>query len=54
MPAVHSTETLKARRVWTDIFKALRDNSYRSRPLYPAKLYVKIEGKIKLSMIKIG
>ena len=54
MPEVHSTETVKARRVWTDISKALRDNSYRFRPLYPAKLYVKSEGKIKLPMIKIG
>jgi hypothetical protein len=37
-----STETLKARRAWGEIFRALNENNFNSRILYPAKLSFKI------------
>jgi TolA-binding protein len=43
-----STETLKARRAWGEIFQALSENSYNPRILYPAKLSFKIDGAIKV------
>jgi hypothetical protein len=42
--AEFSTETLKARRVWTVVFCALKENNFS--PLYPAKLSFKIKGEI--------
>jgi hypothetical protein len=33
-----STETLKARRVWNEVFWALNENNFSLRTLYPAKL----------------
>jgi hypothetical protein len=33
-----STETLKARRVWGEIFRALNENNFNPRILYLAKL----------------
>jgi hypothetical protein len=43
-----STETLKARRVWGEIFQALNVNNFYPRILYPAKLSFKIDGAIKV------
>jgi hypothetical protein len=33
-----STDTLKARRAWGEIFRALNENNFNPRILYPAKL----------------
>jgi hypothetical protein len=43
-----STETLKARRVWGEIFQALNENNFKLMILYPAKLSFKIDGTIKV------
>jgi hypothetical protein len=44
-----STETLKARRAWGKIFRALNKNNFIPRILYPAKLSFKLGGAIKVS-----
>jgi hypothetical protein len=44
-----STETLKARRAWSEVFQALNENNFNHRILYPAKLSFKIDGAIKVS-----
>jgi hypothetical protein len=41
-----STETLKARRPWGEIFWALNEKNFKPRILYPAKLSLKIDGAI--------
>jgi hypothetical protein len=41
-----STETLKARRAWSEIFWAMNENKFNPRILYPAKLSFKIDGAI--------
>jgi hypothetical protein len=46
--AVLSTEPLKARTAWGEIFRALNENNFKSRILYPAKLSFKIDGAIKV------
>ena len=33
---------------WDDIFKVLKEKYYQARILYPAKLFFKNEGKIKI------
>jgi vacuolar-type H+-ATPase catalytic subunit A/Vma1 len=43
-----STETLKARRAWGEVFHALNENKFNPRILYPAKLSFKIDGAIKV------
>jgi hypothetical protein len=43
-----STETLKARRAWGEIFRALNENNFNTRILYPAKLSFKINGAMKV------
>jgi hypothetical protein len=42
-----STETLKARRAWGEVFQALNENNFNPRILYPAKLLFKIDRAIK-------
>jgi hypothetical protein len=42
-----STETLKARRAWSEVFRALNENNFNPRILYPPKLSFKIDGAIK-------
>jgi hypothetical protein len=37
-----STETLKARRAWSEKFWALNENNFNPRILYPAKLSSKL------------
>jgi hypothetical protein len=43
-----STEILKARRAWGEIFWALKENKFNPRILYLAKLSFKIDGAIKV------
>jgi hypothetical protein len=43
-----STETLKARTAWSEVFWALNKNNFNPRILYPAKLSFKICGTIKV------
>jgi hypothetical protein len=43
-----STETLKTRRVCGEILRALNENNFKLRILYPAKLSFKIDGAIKV------
>jgi hypothetical protein len=43
-----STETLKARRAWSEVFWELKQNNLSPGILYPAKLSFKIDGAISL------
>jgi hypothetical protein len=43
-----STDTLKVRRVWSEVFLALNENNYNPRILYLAKLSFKKDGAIKV------
>ena len=43
-----STETLKARRVWIDIFQHLKNNRCQTRLLYPAKFSIIVDGQNKI------
>jgi hypothetical protein len=43
-----STETLKARRAWSEVLQALNENNFNPRVHYPAKLSFKIVGAIKV------
>jgi hypothetical protein len=43
-----SSETLKARRAWGEVFWALNENNIDTRILYPAKLSFKTDGAIKV------
>jgi hypothetical protein len=40
--------TLKARRAWSEVFRALNENNFNPRILYAAKLSFKIDGAIKI------
>jgi hypothetical protein len=42
------TETLKARRVWSEVLQELNANNFIPRIVYPAKLSFKIDGAIKI------
>jgi hypothetical protein len=46
-----STETLKARRAWGEVFQALNENNFNPRILYPEKLSFKIDRAIKVFRI---
>jgi hypothetical protein len=43
-----STETLKARRAWNEVFQAVNENNFNPRILYLTKLSCKIDGAIKV------
>jgi hypothetical protein len=43
-----STETLKARKGWSEVFWTLNENNFSPRILYSAKLSFKIDGSIKI------
>jgi hypothetical protein len=43
-----SPETVKARRVWTDLIQALREHKYQPRLPYPTKLSITIDGETKI------
>jgi hypothetical protein len=40
-----STETLKARRAWSEVFQKLNENNFNPKTLYPKKLPFKIDGE---------
>jgi hypothetical protein len=42
-----STETLKARRAWSEVFQSLNENNFNPGRPYPARLSFKIDGAIK-------
>ena len=42
-----SAETLKARREWQDIFKAMKEKNLQPRILYPARISLRFDGEIK-------
>jgi hypothetical protein len=42
-----STETLKARRAWKEVFQVLKENNFKPRILYSTKLSFIIEGEIQ-------
>jgi hypothetical protein len=46
--AVFSTENLKARKKWREVFWALNENIFNPRILYPAKLPFKFDRAIKI------
>jgi hypothetical protein len=46
--AEFSTETLKVKRAWREVFQALNENNFNPRILHPAKLSSKIDGAIKV------
>jgi predicted component of type VI protein secretion system len=43
-----STETLKARRAWIEVFLALNENNFSPRIHYPAEISFKIDKIIKI------
>jgi hypothetical protein len=43
-----STESLKARRAWSEVLQALNEDNFNPRILYSAKLSFKIDGTIKV------
>jgi hypothetical protein len=43
-----STETLKTRKEWSEVFQALNENNFNPRILYPEKLSFKIDGVMKI------
>ena len=47
LTADFSAETLQSRKDWGPIFSLLKPNNYQPRILYPAKLSIIHEGKIK-------
>ena len=47
LAAEFSTETLQARREWQEIFQAMKTKGLQPRLFYPARLSIKVEGKIR-------
>jgi hypothetical protein len=43
-----SMEILKARKAWSEVFQALKENNFNPRILDPAKLSFKIDRAIKV------
>jgi hypothetical protein len=43
----HFIESFRVRRVWDDIFQAIKEKNYNSPLVCLAKLFFKIEGEIK-------
>ena len=52
LAANFSTETLQARRKWQEIFQVIESKGLHPRLLYPARLSIKMEGKIKNFQVK--
>ena len=42
-----STETLRARREWNDIYKILKDKTFQPKILYPVQISFRYDGEIK-------
>ena len=53
LSADFSKETLKARRVWQEVFKVMKSKDLQPRLLYAAKLSFRMEGKIKCFQGKV-
>jgi hypothetical protein len=43
-----SSETMKARRAWTDVIQTVREHKFQTWLLYPAKLSITIDGETKV------
>ena len=43
-----STETMKARRAWSEVMQSLREQKYQHRLLYLEKLPINIDGETKI------
>jgi hypothetical protein len=43
-----STETMKARRAWSEVMQTLREHKWQLRLPYPAKLSINIDGETKI------
>ena len=43
-----STETMKARRAWSEVMQTLREHKCQPRLLYPAKLSINIDRETKI------
>ena len=48
-----SKETLQARKDWQEVFQVMKGKELHPRLLYPAKLSVRMEGKIKCFSDKV-
>ena len=53
MSADFSKETLQARRDWQEVFKVKKSKDLQPRLLYPAKLSLRMEEKIKCLVDKV-
>ena len=53
LSADFSKETLQARRGWKKVFKVMKGKDLHPRFLYPAKLSLRMEGKIKCFSDKV-
>ena len=42
-----STQTMKSRRAWSEVFQILKENDFQPRLMYPAKLSFKMDGEIR-------
>jgi hypothetical protein len=49
--AYFSTETLKARKAWSEVFRTLNENNFNPRILYPAKLNLLINTRFKMQTL---
>jgi hypothetical protein len=43
-----SPETMKARRSWADVIQTLREHKCQPRLLYPANLWITLDGETKV------
>jgi hypothetical protein len=48
IPPDFSTETMKARRAWSEVMQTLREQKCQLSLLYPAKLSINIDGETKI------
>jgi hypothetical protein len=39
---------MNSKRTWSEVFQALKENNFRPRILYPAKILLDIKGGIKI------
>ena len=53
LSADFSKETLQARRDWQEVFQVMKGKGLHPRLLYPAKLSLRMEGKIKCFSDKV-
>jgi hypothetical protein len=43
-----STETMKARKAWSEVMQTLREHKCQPRLLYPAKVSINVDGETKI------